>query len=137
MLRFKRTIYNKLQSVYKETGGFTMVEILVALAILSTSMLAVFGVLRMCVTANSGSQRLTQSVLLAESLMAETTLDNNITYQTANGSEGLFSWQIQTAPTGMDNLAAVCITVQWLEQQKPQEYRLCSLMHIPVLMEGK
>ena len=114
-----------------------MVEILVALAILSTSMLAVFGTLRMCVTANSNSQRLTQSVLLAERLMTETILDNNITYQTANGNEGLFSWEIQTASTEMDNLAAVCVTVRWLEQQKPQEYKIYSLMHLSDLMEGK
>ena len=114
-----------------------MVEIIVALAILSTSMLAVFGTLRMCATANSGSQRLTESVLLAEKLLAEATLNNKITYHTTNGSEGQFSWQIQTAPTGMDNLAAVSIKIQWLDQQKPQEYQLNSLMHISVLMEGK
>ena len=114
-----------------------MVEIIVALAILSTSMLAVFGTLRMCTTAGSSSQRLTESVLLAEKLLTETTLNNKITYRTTKGSQGQFSWQIQTAPTGMDNLAAVCVKVQWLNQQKSQEYQLYSLMHIPVLMEGK
>jgi prepilin-type N-terminal cleavage/methylation domain-containing protein len=137
MLISKRKEYNKQQYGCGEIGGFTLVEIIVALAILSTSMLAVFGALRMCVTANSRSQRLTESVLLAERLMAEITLDNNVTYQSTKGSEGLFSWQIQTAPTGMDNLAAVCVTVQWLNQQRPQEYRLYSLMHIPALMEGR
>ncbi len=114
-----------------------MVEIIVALAILSTSMLAVFGALRMCTVANSSSQRLTESVLLAEKLLAEATLNNKITYRTTSGSERGFSWQIQMAPTGMDNLAAVCVKLQWLDQQKPQEYQLYSLMHIPVLMEGK
>jgi len=117
--------------------GFTMIEVIVALAILSTSMLAVFGTLRMCITANSSTQRLTESVLLAEKLMAETTLSDKIAYQTTTGTQGRFSWQIQTAPTGMDNLAAVSIKVQWLDQQKPQEYQIYSLMHIPVLMEGK
>ena len=114
-----------------------MVEIIVALAILSTSMLAVFGVLSMCTSANSTSQRLTESVLLAERLLVEATLKDNITFQTTKGNEGQFSWQIQTAPTGMDNLAALCVTVQWLDQQKPQEYQLYSLMHIPALVEGK
>ena len=137
MLRLKRKVYSRHQYRRRETGGFTMVEIIVALAILSTSMLAVFGTLRMCTTANSSSQRLTESVLLAERLLAETTLKNSITYQTRKGDEGQFSWQVQTAPTGMDNLAAVCVTVQWLNQQKPQEYQFYSLMHIPVLMEGK
>lgn len=137
MLRLKRKVYSGHQYRRSETGGFTMVEIIVALAILSTSMLAVFGALRMCTTANSSSQRLSESVLLAEKLLAETTLNNKITYQTTKGSEGQFSWQIQTAPTGMDNLAAVSVSIQWLDQQKPQEYQLYSLMHIPALMEGK
>jgi len=135
MLKLKKKAYRKHNR--RSICGFTMVEIIVALAILSTSMLAVFGTLRMCTTAGSSSQRLTESVLLAEELLAQTTLNNKITYQTTRGSEGQFSWQIQTAPTGMDNLAAVCVKVQWLNQQKPQEYQLYSLMHIPVLMEGK
>ena len=122
MLRSKKKAYRKhnRRTVY----GFTMVEIIVALAILSTSMLAVFGTLRMCTTAGSSSQRLTESVLLAEKLLAEATGNDRITYQTIKGSEGHFSWQIQTAPTGMDNLAAIGIKVQWLDQQKPQEYQL-------------
>ncbi len=114
-----------------------MVEIIVALAILSTSMLAIFGTLRMCTTANSSSQRLTESVLLAEKLLAEAALNNETTYQTTKGREGQFSWQIQTAPTGMDNLAAISIKVQWLNQQKPQQYQLYSLKHISALMGGK
>jgi Tfp pilus assembly protein PilV len=114
-----------------------MVEVIVAMAVLSTSMLAVFGVLRMCVSADSTCQRLTESVFLAEKLLAETAFNDKITYRTTMGSSGQFSWQIQTAPTGMVNLAAVSIQVQWFEQQKPREYRLYSLMHIPALMEGK
>ena len=107
-----------------------MVEIIVALAILSTSMLAVFGTLRMCTSANGTSQRLTESVLLAEKLLAETTLNDKITYRTTKGSQGLFSWQIQTTATGMDNLAAVCVKIQWLDQQKPQEYQLYHCPHL-------
>ena len=132
-----KKVYSSYQYRRSEPSGFTMVEIIVALAILSTSMLAVFGALRMCTSANSASQRLTESVLLAEKLLAETALNDKITYRTTKGSQGQFTWQIQTAATGMDNLAAVCVTVQWLNQQKPQEYQLYSLMHIPVLMEVK
>jgi len=114
-----------------------MVEIIVSLAILSTSMLAIFGVLRMCTSANTTSQRLTESVLLAEKLLAETSLSDKITYRTTKGNQGQFTWQIQTVATGMDNLAAVCVTVEWLDQQKTQQYQLYSLVHIPALMEGK
>ena len=137
MLRSKKKVSDKHKNCCDNINGFTMVEIIVALAILSISMLAVFGTLRMCTLASSSSQRLTESVLLAERLLAETTLKDNFTFNTTKGSEGWFSWQIQTAPTGMDNLAAISVTVQWLSQQKPQEYQLYSLMHIPALIEGK
>lgn len=133
----KKKAYSSHPYCRRRPAGFTMVEIIVALAILSTSMLAVFGVLRMCVSANSASQRLTESVFLAEKLLAETSLSNKIIFRTTNGNQGQFSWQIQTAATSMDNLAAVCVTVKWLDQQKPQQHQLHSLVHIPALMEGK
>jgi general secretion pathway protein I len=117
--------------------GFTMVEVIVALAILGTSMLAVFGVLRMCAMADTGSERLTESILLAERLYSQIAVERNISYQTVNGQEGVFTWQAQTAPTGMDNLAAVSIRIQWIQQQRPQQYELLSLIQIPALMQGK
>ncbi len=137
MLKLKSKVYNRHRCYGIKPGGFTMIEIIVALAILSTSMLAVFGTLRACSAASNASQRLTESVLLAEKLLAEITLNNKITYQTTSGNSGIFTWQIQTSPTELDNLAAVRIQIQWVNQQKPQEYRLCSLMHIPTLIEGK
>ena len=114
-----------------------MVEIIVALGILATSMLAVFGVLSMCTAASGASQRLTESVLLAEALLAETMLQDEVTYATTTGNAGRFSWEVRTAPAGMDNLAVVRVKVHWLNQQKPQEYELYSLMHIPTAAEGE
>ncbi len=137
MFTSTKTVFRTQRYSSNSVGGFTMIEILVALAILGTSMLAVFGTLRMCTSANAASQRLTESVLLAEKLLAETVLNDKIAYRTTNGKKGRFSWQIQTAATGMDNLAAVNVQVQWLDQQKPRRYQLNSLMHIPALVEGK
>ena len=133
MLKYRKKAYNS----HQYCNGFTMVEIIVALAILSTSVLAVFGVLRMCASANGTSQRLTESVFLAEKLLAETMLKENISFQTSEGKQGQFSWQIQTAPAGKDNLVAISVTVQWLDQQKPQQYQLYSLKHISSLVEGR
>ncbi|MFC1677107.1 prepilin-type N-terminal cleavage/methylation domain-containing protein [Planctomycetota bacterium] len=121
------------QSKTNAAHGFTMVEVIVAIAILSTSMLAVFGVLRTCLAADSRSRMLTRSVLLAESLMTETMLKRNITYETTQGSKGPFNWQIQVAPTQMDNLGAVCVQVKWPRQQ---QYELFSLVHNPAVLEG-
>lgn len=117
--------------------AFTMVEIIVALAILSTSVLAVFGVLRISLMANNNSQMLTKSALLAESLMSQTMLNKTVTYQTTQGKDEFFNWQIQVTPTDMDNLAAIAVKIQWIEQQKPQEFNLYSCVNISPAFEGK
>jgi prepilin-type N-terminal cleavage/methylation domain-containing protein len=133
MLILKKTAYKFIVSI----RGFTMVEIIVALAILSTSVLAVFAVFRMCASTNVNNQRLMQSVLLTEKLLCDVAIKNNITYQTTKGAKDIYSWQIQTAPAEMDNLVAICIKVQWFDQHKPQEYELCSLLYLPAVMEGR
>jgi len=140
VFRLKKQEYKissyKLNRVMKNISAFTMVEIIVTLAILSTSMLAVFGVLSQCSTADSQSMMLTKSVLLAENLLSETMLKRTLTYQTTQGSEGRFSWQVQIAPTEIDNLAAVCVQVSWLQQQRQQQYELFSLVCVPSNFEG-
>lgn len=117
--------------------AFTIVEVLVSMAILSTSMLAVFGVFRMCSKASVTSQRLTQSTLLAEKLLVETTLDNNLGYQTKNGTEGLYDWQVKTSQTEVESLALIEVTVQWSQQTNKKEYQLKSLLYLPPMYEGK
>ena len=114
-----------------------MAEIIVALAILSTSMLAVFGVMRTCSAAAHHTRMLTKSVLLAESLLTEAKLNKNITFQTTQGRQDPYSWQIQIAPTPLENLTAICVQVKWTEQQRQQKYELVSLIHITQLIEGK
>lgn len=137
MFRCKRKIYSQPIDCCRNSSGFTIVEVVVAIAVLSTSMLAVFGTLRICASANNTSQRLTESMLLAEKLLAEISLDDRIIYRTIKGDEGLFHWQVKTVPTGLDNLAAISVMVEWLDQQKTKKYQCYSLIHIPASIEGK
>jgi len=135
-LNIENTPTALLQQSYS-IAGFTMAEIIVALAILSISVLAVFTVMRTCSTAAHHTRMLTKSVLLAESLLTEAKLNKKIAFETAQGRQDPYSWQIQTAPTGVENLAAICVQVKWTEQQRQQKYELVSLIHITPLIEGK
>ena len=141
MFRLKKQVYRgflpQLSYERRNLSAFTMVEVIVALSILSISALAIFGVLRMCSTADNSSQMLTKSVLIAESLLSETMLKEPVVYQTTKGAKGLFDWQIQIAPTEMDNLATICVQVKWLEQHKPQRYELFSLLYVPASFGGQ
>ena len=123
--------------IHPDSGAaaFTMVEIIVALTILSVTMVAVFGSMRMCATAAHHTRMLTKSVLLAENLLAETMLTGNTTYETREGRKDLYQWKVQIAPTPVENLGAVHVQVQWLEQQRPQKYELFSLVQMKTFTE--
>lgn len=118
-------------------GGFTLVEVIVSITILSTSLLAVFGVLRLCSSASVTSQRMTESSLLAEKLLVETMCDKNLIFQTRTGKESIFTWQITTSSTDIENLAMVYITIQWQQQMVQKEYQLKSLLYIKPQYEGQ
>jgi len=119
------------------THAFTLVEVIVALTIFGTGIVAVFGAMRTCAAAAHHNRMLTGSVLLAESLLAQTRLDKNHAFQTKEGLRNLYSWKVQLVPTPVENLAAVKITVEWPEQQRVQAYELVSLIHIKPVVEGK
>lgn len=118
-------------------AAFTMLETVVALAILGISVLAVFRVIRTSSTAAHHSRMLTKSVLLAETLLTQAKLNKNIAFEITQGRQDPYNWQVQTAPASVDNLAAICVQVKWFEQQRQQKYELTSLIHITPLIEGK
>jgi general secretion pathway protein I len=116
--------------------AFTMVEVIVALAILGVTLIALFGAMRTCAAAAHHNRMLTGAVLLAESLLTETLLAENPTFQTTRGRKGLYQWQVQVAPTPVENLAAVKVTIQWARQPHPQSYELVGLLHVKASLEG-
>jgi Tfp pilus assembly protein PilE len=133
-LRIRQSDREKIRSK-SEATAFTMVEIVVALAILSITMVAVFGSMRTCAVAAHHTRMLTKSVLLAESLLAETMLSENTVYETREGRKDLYQWKVQIAPTPVENLGAVHVQVQWLEQQRSQQYELFSLVQMKTFTE--
>jgi len=121
----------------KNTVAFTMVEVIVALVILSTTLIAVFGVLRACAGATHHARMLTEAVLLAETLLTQAALDENIALQTSNGADDKYKWQVRIIPTPIESLAAINVSVKWNEQNRLQQYNLVSLRYIKPALEGK
>ena len=132
MWKLKNQRYNR-----HPLTAFTMVETIVALTILSISFLAVFTAMRTCSSAAGHTRMLTNAVLLAESLLSQAKLNDNIAFETRTGQKDRYNWQVQIAPTPIENLAAICIQVKWLQQQRQQKYELLSLINIASAIEGK
>ena len=113
-----------------------MIEVIVALALMGITCIAVFGVLRACSRAAHHSRMLTKSVLLAESLLAKTTVEEKPVFGLKNGEQDFFRWKVEVAPTEFEDLGAVRVEVNWMEQQREQEYQLCYLMRMKSSFEG-
>jgi hypothetical protein len=113
-----------------------MVEVVVALAILGTTIVAIFGAMRNCSRAAHHTRMLTKSVLLAETLLAEAKTLDVAVFETREGQQDPYTWTVQVAPTPVENLAAVRVEVKWLEQEREQQYELLSLICINLSVEG-
>jgi prepilin-type N-terminal cleavage/methylation domain-containing protein len=114
-----------------QARGFTLVEIVVSLTLLGFGLMAVFAALRSCAGAAQHARMLTRSVLLAERLLVETRTSRQPTFETRNGQEGPYLWQVRLVPTTVEGLGAIHVQVTWPEQQRPQQYDLYSLIAMP------
>ena len=110
-----------------------MIEIVVALAILSITIVAMFGALRTCSAAAYHARMLTNSVLLAESLLTEASLHGHTAFETTEGQNDMYRWKIQIVPTPVESLGAISVQVEWSEQQRRQQYELLSLVQMETI----
>lgn len=117
--------------------GFTMAEVIAAIAIMSTSLLAIFGTARSCSMAADRNRKLTQSVLIAETLLNEQMLDKQIAYQSTQGQTNNYNWQIKILQTDIENLAKIEITVAFGQQLNQQQYQLISFLYIEPEIVGQ
>jgi len=114
-----------------------MVEVIVALALLGITLIAIFGVMRTCAGAAHHARMLTGSVLLGETLIAEAATSKNPAFETRQASVGLYHWELRLAQTPVESLGAVHVKINWLEQQRPQQYELLTFIRMKPAIEGK
>jgi type II secretory pathway pseudopilin PulG len=108
--------------------AFTLAEVIVAVAVLGISVVAVFGAMRTCSKATHHGKLLNRAVVLAEAQLANVRVSDNPTFGTTEGQSDRFKWQVQLVSTEIEALAAVRVTVTWQEEQRSQQYELLSLL---------
>jgi general secretion pathway protein I len=127
-------------------GGFSLLEVVLALAILTGAIVVLGEVARMGMRNAQVARDMSQAQLLCESKMAEITSGitpadpvyrvpfdtlevTGETAGTAGGSRDLWYYSIETQTTQEDGLMEVCVTVQQSEDVKrPVEFRLVRWM---------
>jgi type IV pilus assembly protein PilV len=110
----------------KNQNGFTLLEVIIALSILSIGLLSLLGLQVAVVRGNTGSRNLTSAVMLTEAKNEE--LKENGFGNNTNGTEtnidetgqagGIFtrSWTITSNYQGSANMEQTTVTTIWSDQ---------------------
>ncbi len=114
--------------------GFTLLEVMVAVAILAIALVAILKANVQSLDALVETRERTTVSLLAASKMAEIESVGAAEWSQFRGDFGedypRFSWQVETAPTEVEGLMRVTVTVQAEEGVVGIETRLEELMFV-------
>ncbi|MDT8440029.1 MAG: type II secretion system minor pseudopilin GspI [Desulfuromonadales bacterium] len=119
----------------RRRSGFTLLEIMVALAIVATAMVALLGLVNRTIGVHDRLQRVTAATLLAQQVMAETEAGARPEAFGGAGSQGEFApphgdyrWRIAYAATPLPSVRMVTVTVTWGDGGKHEQVDLTSFI---------
>jgi type IV pilus assembly protein PilV len=129
--------------LFKKSNGFTLIEILVALVILSVSLLALAGLMATTTMNNSGGGHLTEAATFAQDTLERlrvsplssmpldvTTTDNPVG---ATGTTYTRSWRaVADVPAPNNNVNTITVTVSWSDPAKRQPYSITMISTVPL-----
>ncbi len=96
-----------------EHNGFSVLESLVALVILGTSLGAILASMKMSSGVSALSGQKIEAGLIAESLITQERLNTEHSYRTYSGNNGRFNWQVRLEQLEIEDLAKLNARVFW------------------------
>src|SRR5688572_2908605 len=116
----------------KRASGFTLIEVLVALVVVTASLTIIAQGFLTGGRASVRSQNDTRATWLAESKMAEIEAGILTTQTSASGDfepeHPDYSWSLQTESTATTGLSKITLTIAWKERQQEHTFVLTRLM---------
>ncbi|PLX96306.1 MAG: type II secretion system protein GspI [Desulfuromonas sp.] len=123
-----------MKAIASSDRGFTLLEVMVALAIVATSLVALLGLINRSVTINDRLQQTTRATLLAQSKMSEIELAAN-NGGSLDAEEGFFAdpfesfhWRTHYESTPLPQLQTVTVVVAWGDEKKNEAVDLTSFV---------
>ncbi len=132
-------VYRRPLSPYAQSGGFTLLEVLVALALLSIAMVVILQLFSANLKGIATSEDLAKAVMKAESAMREAIEDEDIDEKSSSDttSDG---YRIDVAITNAEEgraenlsvkLLQVNVTVHWKDGVKERSLTLKTMKAVP------
>ena len=112
-------------------AGFTLLEVMIALAVLAITLMAILDLFNYDLALNGHSTNLTRASLLAQERVAAVELsglrDVGVWTGTFPGYEG-FGWKMQVEPAPLDFLREVRIQVFWQESKQEEAVEMTTFI---------
>ena len=115
--------------------GFTLLEIMVALAIISVALVALLALGNRSIATQARLQQLTQATLLAQQKLATAEVDARLGRLEQIRQEGVFPepyaayrWRLEFADTPLPSIRTVTVTVAWGEEDRNEFVDLTSFL---------
>ena len=117
------------------TRGFTLLEIVVALAIVSVALVSLLSLGNRSVAVHSRLRHLTQATLLAQQKMAETEVSSRQgrlerTLQTGvfDAPHADYRWRLEFSATPLPSVVVATVTVVWGNESKNEAVDVSSFL---------
>ena len=111
MMAHKRHPFKKSSGMYCLTCGFTLLEVMVAMAVLAIVLVSVYRMHSQTLTMNTAARFYTQAPLLAQKKMAEVTTSSTGIFSSDSGDFGEnypgYTWQVTTTDVASELLGEV------------------------------
>jgi len=99
----------------KKTSGFTLMEVMIAMAILAIALVAIFQLQSQSISMATDSRFMTTAALLAQSKMVEVETAASISNESASGDFGpdypQYTWHVETGDTQLPQFKKIEVTV--------------------------
>ncbi|MFH1062883.1 MAG: type II secretion system protein [Candidatus Omnitrophota bacterium] len=115
----------------KNQKGFTLLEVMLSLAIISISLMVIIYSFSQAITAKAAVSNYTKAMFLSQKKLFDLSFSNLRTVE--NQGQFLepfeqFKWQIKTDRTNFSNLAKVDLIIEWQQQGKSKNLQVSTLM---------
>ena len=124
-----------LSRLCRKDSGFTLLEIMIALAIVGIAMVSLLGLANRSIQVHDRLQRITEATFLAQQLMAETEVKANNGSLIKTETQGVFShpnesfhWRVIYNDTPLPSVQMVTVTVFWGDEARNEFVDLASFI---------